>query len=258
MTTVSQIITDAFRQSNLLALGSTPTTNQQDEALRYVNRIVLSVLGNEAGELLEPFALGGGNIEAPTGFPWYQQAPWGDWYLPMNKRVMLNLTAAATIPLHPQPSDGARFGISDPSDNLATYNLTIVGNGRTIEDDLQLLINTSGINREWFYRQDLGDWMRVTDLALVDNFPFPSEFDQMFITMLAMSLNPAYGATIDNQLSMLYSRSRTQFRARYHNSIDVRSEDGLLRMSRTTENSKYWNYGYWDNPDVAFDRGYPW
>jgi len=258
MTLVSEIITDAFRQSNLLAIGSSPTTNQQTEALRYVNRIVMSVLGNEAGENLEAFPLGGNNIEAPSGYPWYGEEPWGDWYMPMNKRVMLNLTQAATIPLHPMPSDGARFAVVDTSDNVATFNVTVQGNGRTIEDQTTLTLNTDGINRQWFYRQDLGNWMRITDLELTDEFPYPIEFDQMFITLLAMSLNPAYGATIDAQIQMLFNRSRTQFRARYHNTIQTNAEHALLRLSGVYGNSRYYAYNYLSDPETVFDRGYPW
>lgn len=258
MTLVSEIITDAFRQSNLLAIGSSPTANQQTEALRYVNRIVMSVLGNEAGENLEAFALGGNNIEAPSGYPWYGEEPWGDWYLPMNKRVMLNLTQAATIPLHPMPSDGARFAVVDTSDNVSTYNVTVQGNGRTIEDLTTLTLNTDGINRQWFYRQDLGNWMRITDLILTDEFPFPLEFDQMFVTLLAMSLNPAYGASVDGQVQMLFNRSRTQFRARYHNAIQTKTEQALLRLSGAYGTQGYSGYDYLYDPETIFDRGYPW
>jgi hypothetical protein len=258
MTLVSEIITDAFRQSNLLAIGSSPTTNQQTEALRYVNRIVMSVLGNEAGENLEAFALGGNNIEAPSGYPWYGEQPFGDWYLPMNKRVMLNLTQVATIPLHPMPSDGARFGIVDTSNNLAVNNLTIQGNGRTIEGLTSLVLNIDGLNQQWFYRQDLGNWMRITNLILTDEFPFPIEFDQMFITLLAMSINPAYGASIDDQTNMLYMRARSQFRARYHNAIQTNSEQGLLRLSGIFGNSRFYEHNYLSDPETIFDRGYPW
>jgi hypothetical protein len=258
MTLVSEIITDAFRQSNLLAIGATPTATQQAEALRYVNRIVMSVLGNEAGENLEAFALGGNNIEAPSGYPWYGETPWGDWYLPMNKRIMLNLTDAATVPLYPVPCDGARFAVVDTSNNLSTYNLTVQGNGRTIEGATSLVLNTDGLVRQWFFREDLGNWMRVTDLELTDEFPFPVEFDQMFITLLAMSMNPAYGVMMDAQLANLFNRSRTQFRARYHNTIQTNAEHALLRLSGVYGNSRYYAYNYLSDPETVFDRGYPW
>ena len=58
MATVYQIIVDAYRQSNLNAVGIAPTQLQEDEGLRYLNRIVKSVFGNEAGDRLVAFPIG--------------------------------------------------------------------------------------------------------------------------------------------------------------------------------------------------------
>jgi hypothetical protein len=70
LTLVSEIITDAFRQSNLVAVGTTPTTEETTEALRYLNRIVKSVFGNEAGLLVgirsRPRQVGRGGTASPA------------------------------------------------------------------------------------------------------------------------------------------------------------------------------------------------
>lgn len=259
MTTVTQIITDAYRQSNLLAIGATPTAPQQAEALRYLNRIVLSVLGNEAGENLQPFPIGRNNVSRPSGYPWYDTVPPSDWFVPLNTRLMLNLTQATEVYLSPVPEDGARLGVCDVSGNTATYNLTIHGNGRNIEGTDTLVINTNGLDREWFFREDLGNWVRSIPLNLADTFPFPSEFDDMFVTLLAMRINPSYGVQMDVQTAEIYKRSRSQFRARYHNIIEVHSEDGLIRLPRTANDRYMWGirYGNFD-PQGSFNRGYPW
>lgn len=259
MTVVTQIITDAYRQSNLLAIGSSPTSPQQAEALRYLNRIVLSVLGNEAGENLQPFPLGKNNIDTPAGWPWYESTPSSDWFVPLNCRLMLNLEDPATVSLSPVPEDGARLGVSDVSGNLSTNNLTIHGNGRNIEGSSTLVLSTNGLNREWFFREDLGNWVRSIPLDLDSAFPFPEEFDDMFITLLAMRINPSYGVQMDPQTAEIFRRSRSQFRARYHNIIEVHSEDGLIRLPRTAVDRYLWGirYGMYD-PNGSFSRGYPW
>lgn len=259
MTLVSQIITDAYRQSNLLAIGASPTTAQQTEALRYVNRIVKSVLGNEAGARLEPFPIGRNNVDRPFGYPWYDDTPSNDWFVPKDKRLVLNLDRSLTLYLHPKPDDGTRVGVSDVSDNLATYNLVLDGNGRTIEDANTLTLSTNGLNAEWFYRSDLGNWMRVTNLQLGDEFPFPEDFDDMFITMLAMRLNPAYSVEMDQQSAAVFTRSRAQFRARYKGTVEVESEEGLIRMPRVATDRDGWTRdNYYGDPTSAFDRGLPW
>ena len=258
MTVVSQIITDALRQSNLIALGTSPSLAQQSEGLRFLNRIVRSVFGNEAGENLTPFAIGQNNIERPQGFPWYNQVPDGQWFVPENYRLMLNLEDSLTVYLHPMPDDGARVGVVDVSQNLATYNFILNANGRRIENVTALTLSTNGAQNEWFYRADQGNWFKTTNLIESDTFPFPEEFDDMFITMLAIRLNPAYGRALDQQSAMVLQRSRTQFRARYKNIIQTRSEEGLIRLSRMSVDRDWWDRdGNYYDPSVLFNTGYP-
>lgn len=260
MSTVSEIITDAYRQSNLIAVGTLPSSAQQQEALRYLNRIVKSTLGNEAGEILEAFPVGRNNVTKPEGFPWYGNTPGGNWFLPENKRVMANLTQDTSIFLHPKPSDGARIGVSDISGNLSTYGLTLVGNGRTIEGSPSLVLTTDGLDREWLYDDTSGDWKRVSPLDDLNvDFPFPNDFDIYFICMLAGAINPAYDVQADGQVAMHYSRARTQLRARYHNTIPVGSEDGLVRLGKVAIDRDMWGnrWQYYD-PNYAFIYGVPW
>lgn len=260
MTLVSQIINDAYRQSNLLAIGVSPTTLQQEEALRYLNRIVKSVFGNEIGGQLEAFSVGSNDISRPSGFPWYGQDPGGNWFIPKNKRLMLNLNAAQDIFLHPIPDDGGRFAIADPSENLATYNVTVYGNGNLIEGQESIVLDTDGLDREWFFRQDQANWVRSSPLTSSDDLPFPEEFDDFFITMLAVRLNPSYGTQLDPQSNMALSRARTQMRARYQVHVQMNSEIALLRMAYTATDRDYFGYGkgYWEDPTSTFDRGFPW
>jgi len=258
MTTVYQIIVDAYRQSNLIAIGVEPTQIQESEALRYLNRLVKSVFGNEAGENLEALPLGRNEIDKPSGFPWYGDTPGGNFFIPLNKRLNLNLSAPTTVYLHPMPEDGARVAIVDVSKNLATNPLTISGNGRLIEGNFNLTVNTNSANIEWFYRADLGDWQKISPLGILDTFPFPEEFDDLFILMLAFRLNPSYERQLDPQSGEILRRSKTQFRARYHNIIQARSELGLLRTSRMTGDRDYWYYAndYYD-PQYSFNFGRP-
>jgi len=137
LTIASQLITDAYRKSNLLALGTEPTVEQQAEALRYLNRLFKSTIGNEATNL-------------PTSFP-------------------------------------------------------------------------------------------TDTLTLASEFPFPEEYDIMFIVMLAMELNPAYGQAVDEQTMFGFRRARTQFRAKYHTTTEVGSELALVRHAKLARDRD----GFW-------------
>lgn len=259
MTTVSQIITDAYRQSNVLPIGSTPTTDQQTEALRFINRIVKSTIGNEAGDQLEAFPIGRHDISRPAGYPWWNTVPDNNWFVPKNYRLIFNIEEPVPIYLHPDPDDGSRFGVIDVSETFATNNVTIHGNGRLIEGGDTLVLNQDGYDAEWFYRGDLGDWKKYAPLALNDEFPFPEEFDDFFITLLAIRINPAYGVQLDAQSKMIFDRSSRQLKARYNQEVPTRSELGLVRMPKVSYDRDIWGDSYWlYNPNSMWEKGWPW
>jgi hypothetical protein len=234
MSLVFEIVKDAYREANLIPITQSPTLDEQTEALRLLNRFVRSVFGNEAGDKLQPLALGTNNVVTPTQLPNYTFT--GTNYVPLNSRLMANIAVATSVNLHPDPEDGSRIAVVDTSTNLATYNLTLLGNGRKIDGATTAVLNTSGLQKEWFYRADQGSWMAISDLGPNDLFPFPIEFEDMFVIGLATRLNPRNGVAIDQQAMMNFTRLRNLFRARYSQSIQSDSEEGLVRLSGTRRN----------------------
>jgi hypothetical protein len=258
MTTVASIINSAMRETNLIPLGVSPTTEQSTEAFSLLSSIVASVLGNEAGENLFPMPLGQNDIESPSGYPWWSNELPGNVFVPTNTRVMCNLTAAGTINLHPRPHDGARMGIVDVSGNFNTFPLTVVGNGRSIEGSATKTFNTAGLVKEWVYREDLGNWVAVIPLDADGDMPWPAEFDDMFIIMLAMRLNPRYGQIMHPASMETLKNVMRKFSARYTQSTtQMPSEDGLLYLTNFYRfYGRYANRQYGDPADY-FNSGYP-
>lgn len=230
MTTIAQIITDAYRESNLLAISASPTTLEVAEALRLLNRFIPSLIGSELGELLQPVSYGDNNVERTCPSSYFEDLI-DSGFVPVNSRLILNLDSAKEVYLHPNPMDGARFGISDASNNLATNTLAVSGNGRTIEDTTSLTLDVNGLDREWFYRADLADWKRVTNLEEDDDLPFPVEFDDLVVIGLARRLNPRHGQVADEQTTTDYSKLLKKFRARYRQSVEVSSEYFLTKFT---------------------------
>jgi len=229
MALVSEIIKDAFREANLIPITQSPTANEQDEALRLLNRFVRSVFGNEVGEKLQSYSIGDNNVisdDLPFVFDFTTP-----YYVPLNARLVANLTASTTINLNPEPEDGSRVAIVDVSGNFSVFPLTIKGNGRQIDSATSAVLSTDYINKEWFYRADIGSWMLVTDLTLEDTFPFPTEFEDMFVIGLALRLNPRNGASVDDQSMLNFRRQRNLFRSRYAQKSEQLSEIGLVWLS---------------------------
>lgn len=258
MTTIASIINSALRETNLIPLGVTPTTAQSNEAFILLTTIVQGVLGNEAGENLSPFPLGAEGINAPKGYPWWNNQLPGNVFIPSNARIMCNLTGPGLVNLHPRPHDGARMGIVDVSQNFDVFPLTVNGNGRSIEGEESMVYDTPGEIREWLYREDLGNWVTVVPLDPAGSLPWPPEFDDMFIIMLAMRLNPRYGQVIHPASAMALKAGMSKFSARYGQSTTVMpSEIGLQYL---THFNRFWGLGAnrtFGDPDVFFDSGIP-
>ncbi len=214
MTLVSDIITAAYREGNLIPIGTTPNANQAAEGLTRLNSIVLSSVGNEVGEELRDLNYGGDYTEEDATTE----------YLPANARLILNLAGAVTLYLDPGPYEGQRLAVADALDNLATYNLVLDGNGRTIEDAATLTLSTNGLTRQWMYRSDTANWVKITSLLSSDTMPLPEEFDDYFTMMLAMRLNPMYGQEMAPETVNSLRRGKRNIAARYRNKKETRPE----------------------------------
>lgn len=259
MTTVASIIQSALRETNLIPLDVAPTQPQLDEGFNLLSTIVAGVLGNEAGENFRSFPLGQNGINSPKGYPWYANDLPGNIYVPFNVRMMCNLTGNGTVNLHPKPHDGARMGLVDVSQNFDLFPFTINGNGRSIEGEEFVVYNTAGIIREWIYREDLGNWVTVVPLDASGDMPWPPEFDDMFIIMLAVRLNPRYGQNMHPASLQTLTKATTKFSARYkQDDSTMPVENGLLYL---THWNRFWGYGAqnraYGDPDVFFNAGFP-
>lgn len=255
MTAVLDIINDALRETNLIPLGVAPSEAQQQEAFKRLSTIVSGVLGNEAGENLNPLPLGQEGIDSPSGYPWWSNNLPANVFVKSNTRVMLNLTGEGYIYFDPAPHDGARMGIVDCSDNLDICPLTIYGNGRKIDADFDLVVDTPGAIKEWVYREDIGTWVSVIPLDINGEMPWPSEFDDMFIIMLSLRLNPRYGQVIHPASLEALRDARKKFTARYSQSTtQMPVEDGILYLTNINNFYRLNRYG---DPSTQFNQGYP-
>ena len=255
MTLVTDIIKSALRETNLIPLGVEPSTDQQLEAFQLLSTIVSSIPGAEQGENLTQLPLGNEGIEAPSGYPWWSNELPANTFVRANTRIMLNLTQDGYVFLDPNPQDGARMGVVDCALNLDLNPFTIYGNGRLIDGNVDVVLDTPGLTQEWVYNASTGTWTTVTPLALDGQMPFPSEFDDMFIILLALRLNPRYGQIIHPASMETLRKARSAFTARYSQyGTQMPSEDALIY---TTNLQVYKSGRTYDSPDGMFNKGYP-
>lgn len=255
MTLISSIIKDAFRETNIFGLRKVLDAEQTAEALRLYNGNIRAIYGDEAGEGLTDWPLGSFNYESPNyGLPYTEY----DVNHPtINRRLIVTNTEAKTVYLTPFPQDGARMAIADPFGRLSTVPVTIDANGRTIEGNPTLLLDVDGTFTEWFYRADLGQWVKISALTAIDENPFPDDFDNFFIIGLAMRLNPRYGREMDGQSALVFKSERRKFVARYLQSQPLELDDSLswpfmslqsYDQQREFSSNRAFNRGWYGGP----------
>lgn len=215
MTQVSDIITDAFRESNLIALGTSPSPAEMTEGLARLQAVILSTLGNDVGYNMEDWTLvSATSIFTPSNLA-LTAAQASAYTVKPQSRLIANLASATTIDLDPMPQDGQRFSVIDASSNFATQNLSIDGNGRRIDGGTSMVLSTNGVRTEFFYRSDLAEWLVISDLDTTDDLPFPEDYDDYFITKLAMRINPRYGRPLPPEVQARYLEQQQQIIDRY-------------------------------------------
>jgi len=251
-TPVTTIISDAYRESNLTGIGTTPTTAEQGEALVLLNRFIDSLWGAEMGENLVNIPLGLNNVQTPDVEPVFYNDIMNS-ELPVNTRLLCNLTAAETVNMPMQPFDGSRMAFVDASGNFLTYPLTVMGNGRNIMGNPSIVLSSNNYNQSFFYRADLANWQILNDLAVTDSSPFPEEFDDFLIIGLANRINPRNGIALSAESQSRYKKLKGQFYSRYSQTPQVPSEIGLIRVS---SNKAYRNFDA--SSYGSFQRGIPW
>lgn len=253
MTLISSIITDAYRESNILPLVKAPSAPQITEALRLLNGLFSSIYGDEAGESLQDWPLGNFGRESPAynlEFTEYNiNRP------TINRRLIAVNEEAKTVYLTLYPQDSARMGIADPFGRLATVPVTLDANGRTIEGSPNLLLDTNGTFTEWFYRADLGDWVKLTSKVAADEMPFPADFDNFFVILLAMRINPRYGRTLDEQSLAIFRSEKRKFVARYLQSMPLEILDDISWPFMSTQS---YDQQREFSSNRAFNRGSRW
>ena len=264
MALASDIITAAYREGNLIAIGTTPTTAQNTEALSQLNRLKTGILGFKMGENLKDWMVPQPQRTAPVAanFPQFpgMEELYGVGtsfssavypYPPNNRRIIYGGTAQ-TVYFPEKPNPGAQMALiqsSGAGDGGQTGDvITLNANGRTIQTQkTQTYVFNSGPGntpfapQRWFYRDDLGDWVSVTDMALSDNMPYPEDFDLFFICALSKRLAPSYGKIVAQETITTALQTEAAFLARYRQPTDtVYGSDNFPRSYQSYIAGNWW------------------
>lgn len=225
MTTISEIVTEAFRENNLIQVGDVPDGAEYLEAERLLTRFIKSIFGSEFGESLKTISVSSSQDT-----------------LPINSRVLIDEDSPDVITLSELPQDGEQFAVLDPRGLLTS--MTIEAGGGTIENATSVTLDSTSPSYQWFYRGDKGNWYKVTDLTSEDDSPLPEEFDDLLSIWLSIRISPRMGAQTTQESATVYDAIKKKFTSRYKQSQEIQVEPGLLFMTNPT--CRYilnWNTG---------------
>jgi len=264
VTQATTIVTAAFRESNLIPIGQTPTSAEQTEGLELLNRLVQGMYGHEMGEELRDWNLPAPQRTAPVAAN-YPQLPYPQGldadllttpfafdptqdvflYPPANTRILWGqVTVKAFFPEAPQ--DGSRMGLVQASGagdgGVGGAVLTLDGNGRTIQTSNTKTYSAPVTASQWLYRADLGDWVLVADMVLTDQMPFPSELDDLWICMLAIRMAPRFGKVVAKETELVATSMLKKFKARYRQAANTtyNSSDIPRSLQSTISGRWFW------------------
>jgi len=237
MTTTLDIIRQSLRESNIIGLKAVLTDEQTAESLARLQALVSSVYGQDVGENFTDWPVGRLNVNQhwPSGYPCWTVNQWK--YPRTNTRLLLNADFQQDIYLPDMPDNGSRIRTVVVGQDLSTHPVVLHGNGRLVEGAQSIVLNddmTAG--RILFYDAESADWKRITSLALDSDMPFPNEFDDFFITKLAMRLNPRYGRALMQESAQRLAEMQGQLEARYRQKQDMPADPAVLR---TTDPGRY-------------------
>lgn len=117
-----------------------------------------------------------------------------------------------------EPANGTRIGVIGAR--------TVTATDGTIEGAASVVTTAS---TTWFYREDLGDWIKERDLTLDDNHPFCAELDEALPFMVAARLTDQFGKDATALIQAGQNQGEVQLREIYGAKPVVRVARPLLR-----------------------------
>lgn len=268
MTIASALVSQAFREGNLIPIGTAPNAAEAAEGLVLLNNYIFSVFGYEMGEELTdwqvpapqrtspvaanypqlpfPTDIGGNIFPLPFG-PTTSQAIYP--FPPPNSRIVFGGWAVVgpgfKVYFPEQPNDGARMALIQGSGagdmGVAGSQIVLDGNGRTIETANTKTYTDPVAARAWLYRADLGDWKAVLPLAAGDDCPFPPELDDLWITRVSMRLAPRFGKPVMSETQATSIMMMKTLKTRYRQAgVTVYGSQDFPRALSSYISGKWW------------------
>lgn len=204
MATAQETIVTGLQALKVLQLGQAPDTAKNTYCLRQLNNFIRDLKGFGASLPLQDVRVSG-SYTVTTQWP--------------AVRLLCGGGDTVTLPessdIAPAIADGFRVEVVDAEETADSSSITIARNGALIAGAASnYTISTEGGAVSLMWRADQGNWQVMADLALTDNLPFPTDFDQG-IALLAAETYTLFGQSLSRSDDERARRAEQRLRARY-------------------------------------------
>jgi hypothetical protein len=249
--TVASILSRAYREANVTALGVSPTASQISEGVDNLNSFMSIALGMDLGEPLSDWLSPAPQRTAPVAanFPQGPQVWNGSLgpgalmgvygtnvtpYPPINSRVIWG-GVTQTVYFPERPENGSRLSLVQGSglgDAGAPGNvLTLDANGRyigvpttpptVVPTNTFTFSSITPASADWIYVAAYGIWMPIGTLKSTDTFILPPDYDDYFIVGTAGRLAPKYNKVLSAESQAAYMMAQAKVKSEFAQKHDT-------------------------------------
>jgi hypothetical protein len=200
MATARDIITDAMKEIRALSSGETPTSNEADDGLTALQRIMDGLFGFGLGVALSDL-----DVDADSD---------------IDPNIRAIVTAPVTLTFPDSPLNGDRIQIK----NIGGVSITIAPGNRSVEGS-----NPTTDDASFVYVAETATWALVSPLTLDTAMPFGD--DEFFVLETAKRLAPMFGASLSQESGLALMRATNRFKARFSPTVAIPADDGVRFLS---------------------------
>lgn len=228
MATGREIVTEAFRDGNLIPITASLTDQQLSQGLNKLNGFINNLYGFELGEQLRDWPLPPQNDAAtqarfplepaderlrPTVYP----------FPPPNARILMGVRSRENLTMPQSPDDGARMEFVDINSNDPS-EIVLDTNGRQFNGQTGTLILTpQELNgQRYLYRAELGNWRLIqTYTADMDVDALPDQFDDLLVLSVLDRIGPSFGRELTPPQNARRRRHLRQLQSQYYQTVRI-------------------------------------
>jgi len=231
MTQIKDLIQAAYRETNIIPVGASPSSNEETEALFLFNRVF-----SETVQLIEKNSLPYGVVDDTT-----KLNDNGNISVLSNRNVQVIKPSNVSLEFPLYPAEGDRIIVEISKAGVAPVSPVTLISGPVWEiDNYSAPITDPSFLGKWVFVSTKGGWKSLGEFSKNDDFIFPSEFDDFFTLRLAARLAQRNGEALSELAIIEMQRRERDFLKIYRDRRGQQEELPLSLVRSSLSSSRFY------------------